>query len=159
MFGRHIEWWYWLATVVLLTVGLAGYSEALTGVIALTALQVLHFAHRTGNALSFPVQVRASYLSLLLLGVWPPLIFLHWIQFVGTWAMVITNYCFLARCLSLLPWNRGATLSRHHVARTFFSPPVKGSILQGLRPADPLPGGPETELAATDREGTRQGLR
>lgn len=147
MFRGHIEWWYWLATVVLLSVGLAGYSEALTGAIALTALQVLHFAHRTGDALSFPVQVRASYLSLLLLGVWPPLTFLHWIQFVGTWAMVITNYCLLARCLSLLPWNRAATLSRRHIVSTFFSPPVKGSILQGLPPTGPLSGRPDTELS------------
>lgn len=159
MFGRHIEWWYWLATVVLLTVGLAGYSEALTGAIALTALQVLHFVHRTDDAFSFPVQVRASYLSLLLLGVWPPLTFLHWIQFLGTWAMILTDYCFLARCLSLLPWNRGGSLSRHRVASAFFNSPVKGNILHGLPPAGRLPGRPDTELAATDREGTKQGQR
>jgi hypothetical protein len=134
---RHIEWWYWLATVVLLSVGLLGYSAGLPCAIALTTIQVFHFAHRSGGAISFPVQVRASYLALLLLGLWTPLSFLHWIQFVGTWALIFTDYCFLARCHSLLPRNRRAPLSTRHIVETFFSPPVEGNILQGLPPADP----------------------
>jgi hypothetical protein len=134
---RHIEWWYWLVTVVLLSVGLLGYSAGLPCALALTTIQVFHFLHRSGGGISFPVQVRTSYLALMLLGLWPPLSFLHWIQLVGTWALVITDYCFLARCLSLLPWNRRAPLSTRHLVQTLFSPPVEGSILQGLPPADP----------------------
>jgi hypothetical protein len=135
MFRRHIEWWYWLVTAVLLSGTLFGYRAALPCAIALTSLQVFHFAFRTGGMTSFPVQIRASYLALLLLGIWPTLSFLHWIQFVGTWAMVLTDYCFLARCLSLLPWNRQVPLTAKRVTRTFLSPPVKGNILQGLPPA------------------------
>jgi hypothetical protein len=131
MFRQHIEWWYWLATVVLLTAGLAGHPEALIGAIGLTALQILYFAVRAGSVTSFPVQIRAAYQALLILGLWLPLSFLHWIQFVGTWAMVCTGYCFLARCLSLLPMNRDQPLTGRIVIRTFFSPPVKGSILHG----------------------------
>jgi hypothetical protein len=135
MFRRQVEWWYWLATVVPLSAGLAGYPAALAVAIGLTAIQIFHFAVRSGGVATFPVQVRAAYLALLLLGLWPPLSILHWVQFVGTWAMVLADYCFLARCLSLLPWNRRAPLTARHVASTFFSRPVKGNILQGL-PAD-----------------------
>jgi hypothetical protein len=45
---------------------------------------------------------------------------------------VTFGYCTLARCLSLLPWNRSEPLSFALLRRTFLSRPVKGSVLQGL---------------------------
>jgi hypothetical protein len=49
--------------------------------------------------------------SLLVIGLWPPLGLIHWIQLVGTTAMGWFGYCFLARCLSLLLFNRTEPLT------------------------------------------------
>jgi hypothetical protein len=151
MFRRHVEWWYWLVTVASLSAGLAGYPEALALAVALTVVQVLRFVVHTGGLTSFSVQVRVAYLTLLLLGFWPALSFVHWIQFAGTWAMVVADYCFLARCLSLLPWNRREPLTAQHVASTFLSRPVKGNILQGLPPDDRIPAGTQRSLLKPSR--------
>jgi hypothetical protein len=51
---------------------------------------------------------------------------------VGTWAQLIFGYCTMARCVSLLPWNRKEPLSASLVTRTFFSRPMPGNILQGF---------------------------
>ena len=91
---------------------------------------------RASGVAAFPVQVRVAYLGLLVAAQWQPLYWIYWVQLVGTTAMVMFDYCFLARCLSLLPWNRTEPLSFHLVLRTFFSAPVPGNILQGL-PAQP----------------------
>lgn len=134
MFERSMEWWLWLATVVLLTVGLVGDRTGLLAAIFLAGAQVPLIAQLRGGIISFPSQVRISYLILLVLGMYGPLAFLHWIQFVGTWAMVLTEYCFLARCLSLLPINRNRPLTGRDIIRTFVCPPVKGNVLHGLPP-------------------------
>ena len=98
---RNIGWWYWLATLVLLAGGLAGWPSGIDLATALCAVQVVHFAIRTGSPTSFPVQVRAAYLDLLVAGNWPPLAFVHWVQLAGTSATVVFGYCPLARMLSL----------------------------------------------------------
>jgi len=127
-------WWYWLVTVILLATGLAGYFPAFYATIALCLVQVGHFRKRSGSWTSFPVQVRVAYLGLLLLALWEPLRWIFWIQLVGTTAMVTVDYCFLARCLSLLPWNRSEPLSWQRVWRTFFSAPVAGSVAAARKP-------------------------
>jgi hypothetical protein len=126
---KEASWWYWLATVGLLAAGLAGRAAGFQLAIVLCAVQVVHFALRRKSLTAFPVQVRAGYLGLLLAAQWPPLHFLYWVQLVGTSAMVAVDYCFLARMLSLLPWNRSEPISWHLAARRIFSPPVSGSIL------------------------------
>jgi len=123
---------YWLVTTVLLTLGLAYWPAAISLAILLNIIQFLHVLVAAKQFSAFPVQVRISYLGLLLLGTIPGLQFIHWIQFAGTWAMVLFNYCPLARFLSLMPWNRRIPLSTPLVMATIFTPPVKGNILQGL---------------------------
>jgi hypothetical protein len=130
--SRDIKWWYWLVTAVLLVAYVAGSSAAIVAAIALTAVQLIHFAAREGDLAAFPVQVRAAYLALLVAGLYPPLGFIHWVQLVGTWAMVLVGYCPLARALSLLPWNRSQPLSAALVRRTFVSAPVRGSIVDAI---------------------------
>jgi hypothetical protein len=132
---RHFSWWYWLGADALLAWGLAGAPGGFVPVILLCAWQALHFLARERSLAAFPVQVRLAYLGLLLVGLWEPAQFVYWIQLAGTTAMVLADYCPLARLLSLMPWNRTRPLSWRLVARTFFSRPVKGSILQGI-PAD-----------------------
>ena len=48
-----------------------------------------------------------------------------------TWAVVLADYCLLARCLSLLPWNRVSPPTRAEVVSTFLTPPAAGSVMQG----------------------------
>jgi hypothetical protein len=133
---RDISWWYWAVTAVLLIVGLAGWFEAFYLAAALSVVQVVHFRLREGSFAAFPVQVRLAYAAILILALWKPMNWLFWIPAIGTPAQVLFGYCALARCLSLLPWNRREPLSWHLVWRTFVSRPVKGNILQG-QPASP----------------------
>jgi len=129
---QDIGWWYWAVTLLLLAGALAEWPLGFAPVIALTGVQLLHYRLREGSLAAFPVQVRTGYLLLLLAGQWPPLHFIYWIQLVGTSAMVVADYCPLARFLSLMPWNRREPFTLKLVVRTFLAPPVKGSILQGL---------------------------
>jgi hypothetical protein len=130
---NDIRWWYWLATAILLAGYVAGLHAAIFAAIALTAVQLAHLAARERRPAAFPVQVRAAYLALLAAGLYPPLAFLHWVQLLGTWLMVLVGYCPLARALSLLPWNRRRPLSAELVRRTFLSRPVPGSIVDAVQ--------------------------
>lgn len=133
---RDIGWWYWLVTVCLLSAGLAGWPQGFWLAILLTLIQLLHYVAREKGIGAFPVQVRMGYLLLLLLA-WPqPLQWIFWIPVIGTWAQVIFGYCTMARLVSLLPWNRQQAFSWSLVRRTFFSPPVRGNVLQGHAPLD-----------------------
>ncbi len=127
-----ISWWYWLVTAALLAAALAGLPGAMAVVLLLCIAQALHFGVVEGSLSAFPVQVRLAYLALLVAGLWEPLRVVHWIQFVGTTALVLTSYCFTARALSLLPWNRTQPLSLSLVRETFLAPPRPGSVRQGL---------------------------
>ena len=66
---REVTWWYWLITVALLAVGLAGWAWGLVLAIGLTVLHAAYVARRAGRPTAFAVQVRLAYLGLLLLGV------------------------------------------------------------------------------------------
>lgn len=129
---REVSWWYWVVTTALLLYGLAGNPTGFWLAISLSAIQIVHFNLREGSFSAFPVQVRLAYTAMLILFLWPPLNILFWIPAVGTLAQVLFGYCTLARCLSLMPWNRSEPMSLALVRRTFFSRPVKGSVMQGL---------------------------
>jgi hypothetical protein len=131
---RDRGWWYWLVTDFGLVYGLLGLPFGFAPVIGLTLVQCGHYLLRERRPGAFPVQVRLGYLGLLLLGQWPPLHFIYWIQLAGTSAMVCFDYCPLARFLSLMPWNRVEPFTLSLVWRTFLSRPVRGNILQGLSP-------------------------
>lgn len=125
-----IRWWYWLATVVLLTGGVSGWSRGFLLAIGLTVLQAIHFAIRERSMSAFPVQVRVAYLLLLLVALPERLQLIYWLPLIGTWVQVVFGYCTMARTVSLLPWNRSEAFSLGLLRRTFLSPPVRGSILQ-----------------------------
>jgi hypothetical protein len=132
---KELSWWYWLATACLLTAGVAGDPTGFLLAIGLTVIQLIHFAIREGSVTAFPVQVRFFYLMLLLVALPKPLQIIYWVPLVGTWAQIVFGYCTMARCVSLLPWNRKERFSGGLLARTFLSRPVAGNILQGLPPA------------------------
>jgi len=131
-FFNNLVWWYWAATTILLIGVVAGNTLSLKAVIALNAIQVIHFILREKSLVAFPVQVRITYFGLLFLAQAPFMFWIFWWQLIGTSAMVLFEYCFLARCLSLLPWNKKENYSLELIKRTFLSGPVKGNILQGL---------------------------
>lgn len=131
---KKISWWYWLVTAGLLTTGIAGYQTGFFLAIGLTIFQLLHFAIREHSLTAFPVQVRFWYLLLLLVALPKPLQVIYWLPMVGTWMQVLFGYCMMARCVSLLPWNRNERFSVDLLMKTFISRPVRGNILQGLPP-------------------------
>lgn len=131
-YSNSIVWWYWLLTTLLLIGAVTGNSQSLQAVIGLNIIQVIHFLIRERSITAFPVQVRVTYLGLLVLSQAPYMFWILWWQLIGTAAMVLFGYCFLARCMSLMPWNKTELYSMDLVKRTFFSPPVKGNIQQGL---------------------------
>ncbi len=129
---QNISWLYWAVTDALLIAAVLGWEPGFAAAIGLNAVQAIHFMLRERGLTAFPVQVRVSYLGLLLAGQWEPLHFIYFIQIAGTTAMVLFDYCPLARFLSLMPWNRREPFSLDLLRRTVFSPPVRGNILQGL---------------------------
>ncbi len=129
---RRISWWYWLVTACLLTAGVSGYGAGFVLAILLTFLQLVHFTVREGSVAAFPVQVRFWYLVLLVVVFPQPLQVIYWVPAIGTWAQVIFGYCAMARCVSLLPWNRTQPLSRELLLKTFLSRPVRSNVMQGL---------------------------
>jgi hypothetical protein len=133
---KALSWWYWLVTACLLTAGVAGYPRGFYLAIGLTVFQLIHFAIRERSVTAFPVQVRFWYLLLLLIALPGPLQLIYWIPTIGTWAQIVFGYCTMARCVSLLPWNRTEAISLGLLSRTFMSRPVRGNILQGLPPAN-----------------------
>ncbi|MDH5188946.1 MAG: hypothetical protein OEW37_08330 [Rhodospirillaceae bacterium] len=129
-----LSWTYWFVTTVLLTLGIFVWPEALLAVIILNAVQSIHVLIASGKISAFPSQVRVAYLGLLIIGMIDGLAFIHWMQLVGSWAMILFDYCPLARILSLMPWNRSQPFSWDLVRMTALTPPVKGNILHGLPP-------------------------
>lgn len=131
---RTLGWWYWLTTVVLLAANFNGWRIALEFAICLTAIQIAHYTILERKTAAFSVQIRAAFLGLLLLGLWEPLRFLHGVQLVGTTAVVLFDYCLLARVLALMPWNRRVPFTMGLAVRILFSRPVPGSILDKVQP-------------------------
>lgn len=119
---HDLGWWYWLVTVGLLGAGLTGWPTGIFLAMALCAVQIAHVMRLTRDVAAFPVQVRVTYLVMLIAGLWEPLQWIHWLQLAGTSARVLIGYCLLARALSLASWNRWQPLSFALIKRTFFSP-------------------------------------
>jgi hypothetical protein len=132
IFTKDIVWRYWAVTTLLLIGVVTGIDYSLEAVITLNAIQVFHFLLREKNLVAFPVQVRITYFGLLFLAQAPFMFWIFWWQLIGTAAMVLFQYCFLARLLSLLPWNLKEPLTLAVIKRTFFSAPIQGNVLQGL---------------------------
>ncbi|MFA6904264.1 MAG: hypothetical protein WC236_14415 [Gallionellaceae bacterium] len=128
---KELSWRYWLVTACLLTAGVAGYKNGFFLAIGLTLFQLIHFTIREQSITAFPVQVRFWYLILLLVALPEPLQIVYWVPAIGTWAQLIFGYCTMARCVSLFPWNRNERFSVALLNKTFFSRPVRGSIMQG----------------------------
>ena len=129
---RDIGWWYWLATVLALSFGIAGVSVGIVLAIGLVVMQLIYYVRKEKLYSAFTVQVRIATLIFFVVIYPDEMRFLYWIPTVGLWAQVLFGYCAMARCVSLLSWNRSAPLSLALLKNTFFSLPVRGSV-QGMR--------------------------
>lgn len=125
-----LPWTYWAITDLLLIIGVTVEPLALKLAIILNIIQVIHFYSMTPHISNFAVQVRIGYLLLLVIALYPPLHFIFFLQIIGTTAMVALNYCFLARFMSLMPWNNTRQYTFELISQTFFSKPVDGSVQQ-----------------------------
>lgn len=97
--------------------------------LGLSGVQVAHAAFaRRGGWRSLALQVRLVFFGLLVLGTLPGLWPLHPMQFAGVNALLVFDYCVLARLLTLLPWNRPAPFSWALVGRLLLTPPAPGPI-------------------------------
>jgi hypothetical protein len=132
-------WWIWLSLACCLWAGLLVDPIYFFLAILISTIQTMVFWARESSS-SFPSQLRLAYLLLLVVLYVPPLRFLYWVPAIGTLILCFSGYCLLARCLSLLPWNRSSPLTLQEVARTFLVPPNLDATLQG-KPASGCPGG------------------
>ncbi|HWI59928.1 MAG TPA: hypothetical protein VNZ22_22045 [Bacillota bacterium] len=133
-------WWLWFLIVCCLLAGLLANPVYFLVAIGIATLQAVGFVARERSLSSFPAQLRLAYLMLLTVLYIPPLRPLYWIPAIGTFALCFFGYCLLARCLSLLPWNRTSPLTLQEVVRTFTVPPNMDAAIHG-KPASGCPGG------------------
>ncbi len=125
-----VNWWHWALTVPLLAAHLAGVAGTLETAVVLCGLVGGYFFARIGRLRPYPVQIRVAYLGLLLVGSLPWMGWLHWVQLLGTTAMITVGYCPLARFLNLLPLNRDEPFTASFVWRTFLQDPCAGGIVR-----------------------------
>jgi hypothetical protein len=92
--------------------------------------RVTYFLYCIRKFKPYPVQVRIAYLGLLVVGVFPGMQWVHWIQLFGTTAMVTVGYCPLIRRLSLAPLNRHEPLTVSLVWHAFVCEPCAGGLIQ-----------------------------
>ncbi len=124
------DWRHWLLTDLALGWGLLLHDErGFYVAIVLNLIELGRNLWQTRDLWAFSTQVRWHYTLMLIAALWPPLHWIYWLQFLGTSAMVLFNYCPLARMLVLMyPFNRDEPFSWALVRRTVLRPPVTGSI-------------------------------
>ena len=106
---RSVEWWFWAVTLVFIVAALAGWTPGYGAVIAVSFVQTVFIAARTGSAVSFPSQVRIVYFAYTLLGLWEDGRFAcYTLLAAGTVLVVFFDRCGIALVLRRMPWNKGA---------------------------------------------------
>ncbi len=163
-----LSWWHWAATIPLLALYLSGHGVAIVIAIGLCAIVGMFYLLRLKRLRPFPVQVRASYLLLLVAGLVDGLHWLHEVQLVGTSTMVAMGYCPLARLLSLASWNRSEPLTRSRCWSVLVSGPYFGGLFRLPHAAAALHSPPSSGCCsmkstpvhseASDRCSTRRGV-
>lgn len=152
---REASWWIWLATALLLVVGLVWTEVAFVGAILLSAAQTGFYLRKYDSFAPYPVQIRLAFTALLIISFVPFLRWFYWLLAGGAFARVLFGYCMMARMLSLMPWNRTGPITLGLLRRTFFTPPVIGNAAHGLSDSSRMGGVCELEAQVAVRS-TRQ---
>ncbi|MEV8468123.1 hypothetical protein AB0T83_15200 [Fluviibacterium sp. DFM31] len=125
-------WWCLAAIAALLAADLAGLQGAHETAIAIAACLALTALLDDRTPKRFRSQVRIVYLCVMALSFIPAMGLLVWIQMIGTFVLVLTGYCPLARVMALLPGNRSAGLSWDLMRHVMLYPVTTGSIAEEL---------------------------
>lgn len=100
-----IDWWYWMLTLLAMSVGLLGRIEGFYAVLALSGIQFIHFLLKDGIA-ALTTQVRLVYGALVMLALVDKSRLLFGLLLLGTVMVTFFNRCFIAKVLLKMPWNR-----------------------------------------------------
>lgn len=125
------SWWHWAITIPILVLHLTGVPGAIEVAIAICLGFTCVYYFRLRSLKPFPIQIRVVFLGLLLVGLLPGMAWVHWVQAIGTTAMVTVGYCLLARLLRLTSFNRTEPLTWSMVAQVLFKDPCSGGLLLG----------------------------
>lgn len=129
---KEPTWWIWLATVLSLGLGLAGFASGFVGACALSVAQAAWFLVKHRSLKPYPVQIRVAYAACLIAYLVPGFNWMFWIPVIGTMALLLFGYCLMARLLSLMPWNRQEAMNLALLRHTFLTPPIPGNVRHGL---------------------------
>ena len=123
------SWWHWATTIPMLILHLSGVPGAIEAAIAVCFSFTCGYFIRLRRWKPFPIQIRLAFFGLLLVGLLPGMIWVHWVQVIGTTAMVTAGYCLLARLLRLAPFNRTEPLTRSLIGQVLLRDPCGGGLL------------------------------
>lgn len=99
-----IDWWYWLLTLLAMIAGFAGRIEGFYAVVAISAVQFIHFLLKDGFA-ALTTQVRLVYGAFAVLALLDPSRLLFGLMLLGTLMVTFFDRCIIAKVLLLMPWN------------------------------------------------------
>ena len=100
-----IDWWYWFVTLLAMVAGLAGWVEGFYAVVAISAVQFVHFMIKDGFA-ALATQVRLVYGTFTVLALLDPTRILFWLLLVGTVMVTFFDRCMIETVLKKMPWNQ-----------------------------------------------------
>lgn len=126
--GWGMDEWGWLVINLLLMAHIAGYKYVIFIAAFILLWQSLYFYIKGLRWTDLRLQVRLAYSMLLMIDIVLPWHLIHGAQIMGTTALLLFDYCFLARSMLLMPWNRNQGLSWAMLCKAYFSPPVVGEV-------------------------------
>ena len=128
----HTRWgldeWGWLVINLLLIAHVTGFRYVIFIAAGFLLAQSLYFYSQGLRWRDLKLQVRLTYSLLLMVDIVLPWHLIHSAQILGTTALLVFDYCFLARTLLLMPWNRNQGFSWALMGKAYFSPPVPGEV-------------------------------
>jgi len=126
--GWGLDEFGWLVINLLLMAHVVGYNYVIFIAAFLLFLQSLFLYIKGLRWHDLKFQVRVVYSLLLIIDIVLPWHVIHSAQIIGTTALLLFDYCFLARTMLLMPWNRNKGLSWAMLCKVYFSPPVAGEV-------------------------------
>ena len=126
--GWGLDEWGWLAINLLLIAHVVGINHVIVIAALLLLLQSLYFYSKGLRWCDLKLQVRLAYALLLIIDIVLPWHLIHGAQIIGTTALLLFDYCFLARTMLLMPWNRNQGFSWALLCKAYLSPPVPGQV-------------------------------
>ena len=100
-----VDWWYWMLTLLAMIAGLAGRIEGFYAVVAISAVQFVHFLFKDGFA-ALTTQIRLVYGAFTVLALLDPSRLLFGLMLIGTIMVTFFDRCIIAKVLLMMPWNR-----------------------------------------------------